>query len=163
MVPHMSTPDPRPAPPKDLDGRGVRIAIVRSRWHADIVDRLHAGARKTLDDLGVTDVEVHSVPGCFEIPLAVKVIVESRTVDAVICLGAIVREEGVGDDIVSRECARGVQNVQRATGVPVAYGVLSVSSHDEALADSSEDGGHNAGADAASVAVEMARLVQRYH
>ena len=159
----MSSPESRPAPPNDLDGHGLRIAIVRSRWHGDIVDRLHAGTRQALTDLGVTDVEVHSVPGCFEMPLAVKVIVESRTADAVICLGAVIREMGTGDDIVSRECARGVQNVQRATGVPVAYGVLSVSSRDEALAASSDDGGYNAGEDAASVAVEMARLVQRYH
>ncbi len=158
MVPAMATPSSRPTPPDDLDGRGVRVAIVRSRWHGDIVDRLHNGARQALDDLGVTDVEVHSVPGCFEIPLAVKVIVESRTVDAVICLGAVIRENQAADDIVSRECARGVQNVQRATGVPVAYGVLSVSSYDEALTASSD-----AGEDAASVAVEMARLVQRYH
>jgi 6,7-dimethyl-8-ribityllumazine synthase len=162
----MATPDSRPARPNDLDGHGVRVAIVRSRWHGDIVDRLHAGTRQVLDDLGVTDVEVHSVPGCFEIPLAVKVIVESRTADAVICLGAVIRENEAADDIVSRECARGVQNVQRETGVPVAYGVLSVSSYDEALAASSEGGaggGYNAGEDAAWVAVEMARLVQRYH
>ncbi len=110
----------------------------------------------------MTDVEVHSVPGCFEIPLAVKVIVESRTVDAVICLGAVIHG-GVADDIVTRECARGVQNVQRATGVPVAFGVVSVDSHEAALAESDLDGGYNVGEDAAYAAVEMARLVQRYH
>lgn len=138
------------------------MAVVRSRWHPDIIDRLAEGSDRVLAQLGVTDVEVHSVPGCFEMPLAVKVIVESRTVDAVICLGAVIHH-GVTDDIVTRECARGIQNVQRATGVPVAFGVLSVESHGAALAASDSAGGYNAGEDAAYVAVEMAQLVQRYH
>lgn len=158
----MTSHDQRPAPPTDLDGEGLRVAIVRSRWHPDIIDRLAEGTNRVLAQLGVTDVEVHSVPGCFEIPLAVKVIVESRTVDAVICLGAVIHH-GMADDIVTRECARGVQNVQRATGVPVAFGVLSVESHNAALAASDAEGGYNAGEEAAYVAVEMAQLVQRYH
>lgn len=115
-----------------------------------------------LDGLDVRGVEEHTVPGCFEIPLAVKVIVESRTVDALICLGAVILGEDE-EDIISRECARGVQNVQRVTGVPVAFGVLSTRTHSAALAKSSEDGGYNLGEEAANVAVEMARIVQRYH
>jgi 6,7-dimethyl-8-ribityllumazine synthase len=158
----MTSHDQRPAPPTDLDGEGLRVAIVRSRWHPDVIDRLAEGTNRVLTQLGVTDVEVHSVPGCFEIPLAVKVIVESRTVDAVICLGTVIHH-GMADDIVTRECARGVQNVQRATGVPVAFGVLSVDTHNAALAASDAEGGYNAGEEAAYVAVEMARLVQRYH
>lgn len=158
----MTSHDQRPVPPSDLDGEGLRVAIVRARWHPDIIERLAGGTDRVLAALGVSDVEVHSVPGCFEIPLAVKVIVESRTVDAVICLGAVIHH-GTTDDIVTRECARGVQDVQRATGVPVAYGVLSVDSHDAALAASDSEGGYNAGEDAAYVAVEMAQLVQRYH
>lgn len=158
MAPH----DHRPSPPNDLDGEGLRIAVVRARWHPTIVERLSKGAHRVLDELSVHDVEEHSVPGCFEIPLAVKVIVESRTVDAVICLGAVI-QDATQDDVVTRECARGVQNVQRATGVPVAFGVLSAASHAAALEQSSADGGYNVGEDAAHVAVEMARLVQRYH
>ena len=158
MAPH----DHRPSPPKDLDGEGLRIAVVRARWHPTIVERLSQGAHRILEELSVHDVEEHTVPGCFEIPLAVKVIVESRTVDAVICLGAVIHGDD-DEDIISRECARGVQNVQRATGVPVAFGVLSTTSHGAALAKSSDDGGYNVGEDAAYVAVEMAQLVQRYH
>ncbi len=160
MAPHHH----RPAPPKDLDGEGLRVAIVRSRWHSAIVDRLASGTKQALDALSVTDVEVHSVPGCFEIPLAVKVIVESRTVDVVICLGAVIHGVAASDDMLTRECARGIQNVQQATGVPVAFGVLSVDSHQAALEASSIDGtGYNVGEDAGYAAVEMARLVQRYH
>ena len=158
MAPH----DHRPAPPVDLDGEGLRVAIVRARWHPTIVERLASGAKRVLEDLGVRGTEEHTVPGCFEIPLAVKAIVESRTVDAVICLGAVIVGEGE-EDIISRECARGVQSVQRATGVPVAFGVLSTHNHHAAMAKSAEDGGYNVGEDAAYVAVEMARLVQRYH
>lgn len=158
MAPH----DHRPSPPPGLEGEDLRIAIVRARWHPTIVERLAAGTKRALAELSVTDVEEHSVPGCFEIPLAVKVIVESRTVDAVICLGAVITPPG-GEDIVSRECARGVQNVEFSSGVPVAFGVLSTDSHRAAMAESSDDGGYNAGEDAANVAVEMARLVQRYH
>lgn len=162
MVPSMAPNDHRPSPPAGLDGEGLRIAIVRARWHPTIVERLASGAKRVLAELDVRGVEEHSVPGCFEIPLAVKVIVESRTVDAVICLGAVILGEEE-EDIVSRECARGVQNVQRATGVPVAFGVLSTRTHSAALAKSSDEGGYNVGEDAAYVAVEMAELVQRYH
>ena len=158
MAPH----DHRPSPPDGLDGEGLRVAIVRARWHPTIVERLAAGAKRVLDELEVRGVEEHTVPGCFEIPLAVKAIVESRTVDVVICLGAVITGEDE-EDIISHECARGVQNVQRATGVPVAFGVLSTRSHGPAMAKSSDDGGYNLGEDAAYVAVEMARLVQRYH
>ncbi len=162
MVPAMAPNDHRPSPRDDLEGEGLRIAIVRARWHPTIVERLAAGTQRALAALDVTDVEEHSVPGCFEIPLAVKVIVESRTVDAVICLGSVITPTGT-EDIISRECARGVQNVQRTTGVPVAFGVLTVDSHAAAMASSSDEGGYNIGEDAANVAVEMARLVQRYH
>lgn len=158
MAPH----DHRPAPTVDLDGDGLRVAIVRARWHPTIVERLASGAKRVLEDLGVRGTEEHTVPGCFEIPLAVKAIVESRTVDAVICLGAVIHGEGE-EDIISRECARGVQNVQRATGVPVAFGVLSTHTHNAAMGKSSDDGGYNVGEDAAYVAVEMAQLVRRYH
>ncbi len=158
MAPH----DHRPSPPAGLEGEGLRIAIVRARWHPTIVERLASGARRALDELDVRGVEEHTVPGCFEIPLAVKVIVESRTLDALICLGAVILGEGE-EDIISRECARGVQNVQRATGVPVTFGVVSTRTHSAALAKSSDEGGYNAGEDAAYTAVEMSRLVQRYH
>ena len=120
----MAPQDHRPAPPADLDGERLRVAIVRARWHPTIVERLASGAKHVLDNLGVRGVEEHSVPGCFEIPLAVKAIVESRTVDAVICLGAVILGENE-EDIISRECARGIQSVQRATGVPVAFGIWS--------------------------------------
>ena len=110
----------------------------------------------------VTDVEAHSVPGCFEIPLAAKVIALSRTVDAIICIGAVIRGETTHYEIVSEECARGVQSVQIETGVPVAFGVLTVENEEQALARSRGAGEHNVGEEAANVAVEMAHLVRRW-
>lgn len=112
--------------------------------------------------MGVTDVEEHSVPGCFEIPLAAKVISESRTVDGIVCVGAVIRGETTHYEIVSEECARGVQRVQLDTGVPVAFGVVTVENEAQALARSEGPGGHNVGEEAALVAVEMAVLVSRW-
>ncbi len=127
-----------------------------------IVDRLVAGARRAVESVGAIAVE-SSAPGSFELPFATQVLARSGTVDAIVALGAVVRGETTHYEIVSTECARGVQNVQRTTGVPVAFGVLTVENEDQALARSEGPGGHNVGEEAAQVAVEMARLVQRYH
>jgi len=158
----MASGDERAAALTELDGENLRVAVVRARWNYEIVKRLAAGVTRGLGELGVKDVEEHSVPGCFEIPLAAKVIAESRTADAIVCIGAVVRGETTHYEIVSESCAAGVQQVQLETGVPVAFGVLSVESEAQALARSQGPGEHNVGYDAAVVAVEMARLVQRW-
>jgi 6,7-dimethyl-8-ribityllumazine synthase len=158
----MASGDERARVPDDLSGHGLSIAIIRSRWNAGIVERLVAGVHRALRSMGVTDIEEHSVPGCFEIPLAAKVISESRTVDGIVCVGAVIRGETTHYEIVSEECARGVQRVQLDTGVPVAFGVVTVENEAQALARSEGPGGHNVGEEAALVAVEMAVLVSRW-
>jgi 6,7-dimethyl-8-ribityllumazine synthase len=150
--------------PSDLDGRGLRIGLVQARWNAHVVDRLVEGARRGLDAAGVArdDVVAVSVPGSFEIPFGARALATSGRVDAVICVGAVIRGETTHYDIVAGECASGVQHVQLATGVPVAFGVLTTEDEAQALARSEGPGGHNVGEEAALVAVEMAHLAQAH-
>ena len=100
----------------------------------------------------------HSVPGSLEIPLAAKLLAASGQVDGVVCIGAVIRGETTHYDLVSEECARGVQRAQLDTGVPVLFGVLTVENEAQAEARSEGPGGHNVGEEAAIGAVEMARL-----
>jgi 6,7-dimethyl-8-ribityllumazine synthase len=154
----------RAGAPDGLDGAGLRIGVVRARWNAGIVDRLADGVGRGLKALGVVpdDVVEVSVPGSFEIPFGARALATSGRVDAVVCIGAVVRGETTHYDIVAGECAAGVQQVQLTTGVPVAFGVLTTEDEAQALARSEGPGGHNVGEEAATVAVEMARIAERY-
>jgi 6,7-dimethyl-8-ribityllumazine synthase len=160
----MAEASARAGAPDGLDGAGLRIGVVRARWNSGIVDRLADGVERGLKDLGVAadDVVEVSVPGSFEIPFGARALATSGRVDAVICIGAVVRGETTHYDIVAGECAHGVQQVQLTTGVPVAFGVLTTEDEGQALARSEGPGGHNVGEEAAAVAVEMARVVERF-
>lgn len=154
----------RAATPEGIDGAGLRVGVVRARWNAHIVDRLAQGVERGLKALGVAadDVIDVPVPGSFEIPFGARALATSGRVDAVICIGAVIRGETTHYDIVAGECAAGVQQVQLTTGVPVAFGVLTTEDDAQALARSEGPGGHNVGEEAAAVAVEMARVARRY-
>lgn len=148
--------------PAGLDGKGLRIGIVRARWNEPIVERLSDGVRRGLRELGVDAADIHevSVPGSFEVPFGARVLCVSGAVDAVVCIGAVIRGETTHYDLVAGECAGGVQQVQLSTGVPVAFGVLTTEDEAQARARSEGPGGHNVGEEAAWVAVEMARLAE---
>jgi 6,7-dimethyl-8-ribityllumazine synthase len=160
----MTHDDAKAGAPKNLDGSGLRIGVVRARWNPEIVDRLLAGVRRGLAALGVADDDVVdvTVPGSFELPMGARILAHSGSVDAVICLGSVIRGETTHYELVAGESAAGIQHVQLDTGVPVAFGVLTTEDVDQALARSEGPGGHNVGEDAAMVAVEMARLAQRF-
>jgi 6,7-dimethyl-8-ribityllumazine synthase len=160
----MSSEHARAGAPAGLDGKGLRIGLVRARWNTPIVDRLADGVHRGLRDLGVVDDDVVelSVPGSFEIPFGARVLASSGRVDAVVCIGAVLRGETTHYDLVAGECARGVQQVQLSTGVPVAFGVLTTEDEDQALARSEGPGGHNVGEEATWVAVEMASHVRTF-
>lgn len=141
------------------NGVGLRIGIACSRFNGSITWRLLEGALAGLDECGVErkDVKVAWAPGAFELPLVAKVLATHGAVDAVICLGAVIRGETGHYDLVAGECAAGVQRVQLDTGVPVAFGVLTT----ENLAQAEErsvPGPANKGREAALTAVEMFRL-----
>jgi 6,7-dimethyl-8-ribityllumazine synthase len=155
--------DKRAALPAGLDGTGLRIGVVRARWNAHIVDRLAEGVGRGLAGLGVdpADVVDVTVPGSFELPMGARILAASGRVDAVICLGSVIRGETSHYDLVAGEAAAGIQQVQLDSGVPVAFGILATEDEAQALARSEPAGGQNVGEDAALVAVEMARLAQQ--
>lgn len=156
----MASGDERAPAESDLQGEGLRVGIISARWNQLIVQRLNTGAERGLASLGVTDITHLTVPGCFELPLAAQVLALSNTVDAIICTGAVIRGETTHYELVASECGRGIQDVQLKTGVPVAFGVLTVENADQAMARSQGPGEHNVGEESALVAVEMARLIQ---
>lgn len=158
----MASGDQRAPTPSGLTGTGLTIGVVRARWNDEIVGRLADGVARGLTELNVTRTVEAEVPGCFELPLAAKYLAESGEIDAVVCIGAVIRGETTHYELVAGECARGIQNVQLATGVPVLFGVLTVENGEQAAARSRGPGGHNVGEEAAVAAVEMARLSQRW-
>jgi len=152
------------APSPGVSGVGLRVGVVRARWNSHIVDRLAEGVGRGLAALGVdpADVVDESVPGSFELPMGARILAKSGRVDAVICLGSVIRGETSHYELVAGESAAGIQQVQLSTGVPVAFGILTTEDEAQALARSEGPGGHNVGEDAAVVAVEMARLAERH-
>jgi 6,7-dimethyl-8-ribityllumazine synthase len=145
-----------------LDGSGLQIAVLCGRFNDLITNRLLDGVRRGLRSAGVADgdVLVAWVPGAFELPFAAKVHAESGAFDAVIVLGAVIRGETTHYEIVSGECARGVQDVQLSSGVPVLFGVLTTEDLDQALARSEDAGGHNVGEECGLGAVEVVGLLR---
>jgi 6,7-dimethyl-8-ribityllumazine synthase len=112
----------------------VRIALAVARFYEDLATRLVDGARAGLGDGGVTDIDEFDVPGAYELPMAAKLVAQTGRYAAVICLGAVIRGETDHYDYVCGEAARGIQDVQLETGVPCAFGVLTVDTPEQALA-----------------------------
>lgn len=146
----------------NLNGDGKSLAIVSARFNHYIVDSLVTGALDVLERHGVDTTKVPNVkvPGCFEIPLVAKRLAESGRYDAIIALGAVIRGATPHFDYVAGECASGLQRVSLETGVPVAFGVLTTNTIEEAIERAGTKAG-NKGADAAVTALEMADLLQQ--
>jgi 6,7-dimethyl-8-ribityllumazine synthase len=134
----------------------MRFAIVVGRFYDDLADRRVEGATRVFEDAG-GEVEVHDVPGAFELPLAAKYCAESGSYDGVACLGAVIRGETSHYDHVCNEAAAGISRVQLDTGVPCALGVLTVENMEQALARTG-DGKRHQGEDAAHAVLRMAEL-----
>jgi 6,7-dimethyl-8-ribityllumazine synthase len=151
------------APPPVLDGTGLRVAIVAARFNSHVTLRLLGGARRGLAEAGVADddITVVWVPGSFEIPVAAQALAASH--DAVICLGCVIRGETAHFEHVAGQAAAGIMRVGLDTGKPIVFGVLTTETLDQALDRSLPDpGAHNAGADGAAVAVEMAAVLRAH-
>jgi len=148
--------------PDSFDGSELNIGIVCARFNDHIVSELLAGALRGLKRCKVdsTNIETVWVPGAFEIPLAAITLADSGNFDAVITLGAVIRGDTAHFEFVAGECARGIQNAQLETGVPVMFGVLTVDNNQQAV-DRSGPGIDNKGDEAAVGAVEMALLVNQ--
>ena len=106
---------------------GKKFAIVNARFYGELADWLVDGARRGLRACGVDDdaVTVVGVPGCFELPLAARKLIEHEGFDGIVALGIVVRGETPHFDFVAGECARGIMDVQLATGVPIGFGILT--------------------------------------
>jgi 6,7-dimethyl-8-ribityllumazine synthase len=145
-----------------VDGAGMRIGIVCSRFNDLVTERLLTGATDALGRHGVAeqDVMLAWVPGALEIPLVAKRLASSGEVDAVICLGAVIRGATGHYDVVATQCAAGAQRAQLDTGVPVVFGVLTTDTIEQALERAGAKLG-NKGAEAAATAIEMVDLLRR--
>jgi 6,7-dimethyl-8-ribityllumazine synthase len=134
---------------------GPLYAIVVARFYEDLAERLVSGAREVFEDAGGS-VEVHDVPGAFELPLAARLCAESGRYAGVACLGAVIRGETDHYEYVCAEAARGIAQVGLDTTVPCSFGVLTVDSMEQALARVGEK--RHQGADAARAVLRMAEL-----
>jgi 6,7-dimethyl-8-ribityllumazine synthase len=139
----------------NLDGEGLRIGIVQARFNEPVCNGLADACVEELDRLGVTgeDVLLVTVPGALEIPLALQKLAESGQFDALIALGAVIRGETYHFELVSNESASGISRTGLDFGIPVANGVLTTDTDEQAVARMTEKG-----RDAGRVAVEMANL-----
>jgi 6,7-dimethyl-8-ribityllumazine synthase len=137
----------------------AKIAIAAARFNARIVDELIAGCRARLIELKMTadQIELHRVPGAFELPLAAKLLADTGRFSAVICLGAVVRGDTPHFEYIAGECARGIQNVALATSIPIIFGVLTTNTEVQARERIGGAHGH-AGERAAEAAMEMIAL-----
>ena len=153
--------EPYPAQPAEPAASGHLYAACVGRFYEDLARRLVAGAQTVFADAGAS-LEVHEVPGAFELPLAAKYCADSGRYAGVACLGAVIRGETDHYDYVCAEAASGIARVSLDTGVPCAFGVLTVENMDQALARAG-GGKRHQGEDAARAVLRMAELRRTLH
>ena len=141
-----------------LDGKGLRIGIVLSRFNQDVGEGLLSACTAALAKQGVraSDLLIVSVPGALEVPLALQKLANTGKYDALVALGAVIRGDTYHFEVVANESASGITTVALDSGVPVANGILTTNDEDEALARMSQKG-----ADCAAAAIEMANLMKK--
>lgn len=145
----------------DLNGEALRVGIVRSRFNERIGVAMLEACRKRLAELRVTALTVVSVPGALEAPLALQRLAGTEKYDALIALGAVIRGETHHFEVVANESASGLMQVQLDSGIPVANGILTTDTEEQASSRAAQKG-----KDCAEVAVEMAnalRAIERHH
>ena len=157
----MNEPKPNQMIEGALRAEGLRFAIVASRWNDLIVSRLVGGAQEALRRLGANENHTVTVrvPGSFEIPLVAKKLAMSGKYDAIICVGAIIRGETPHYDYLAADVTKGISAVALETGVPMAYGVITADTVEQALDRAGVKAG-NKGFEAAMTAIEMANLLK---
>jgi 6,7-dimethyl-8-ribityllumazine synthase len=153
-------PDPAPGPLPSA--AGFRFAVVVSRFNVAITDKLRDGAAAALTEAGAAggDVDIVSVPGAFEIPQAARAVAETGRYDAVVCLGCVIRGATAHFEYIADSVAHGIQQASGDTGVPMAFGVLTTDTWEQAE-ERAVEGRENKGFEAAAAAIEMAVLFRR--
>jgi 6,7-dimethyl-8-ribityllumazine synthase len=144
-----------------LSASGLRFAIIVSRFNSFITDRLLGGAMDALSRSGANldEVDLVKVPGSWEVPIVAGELARQKRHDAIICLAAVIRGETPHFDYVASEAAKGIAQVSAATGIPVAFGVLTTNTLEQAIDRAGAKSG-NKGFDAAMTAIEMANLMK---
>src|SRR5436190_10592504 len=144
-----------------VDTRGLRVATVVARFNQHVTSLLEDGAAETLGAQGIVgdDAPVFRVPGAFELPVVAKRLAESGEWDAVICLGAVIRGDTPHFEYVAGECAAGLASLTAETGTPIAFGILTTNTVEQAIDRAGAKSG-NKGFDAAMTAIEMANLLK---
>ena len=147
---------------KGVEAKGLKVAIIISRFNDFITKKLHDGAVDSLVRHGASekDIEVIKVPGAFELPLAAKIVAAKKKHDAIICLGTVIRGATPHFDYVAGEAAKGIAMASMETGMPIAFGVLTTDTIEQAVERAGSKSG-NKGWDAAMVAIEMAQLFKK--
>ncbi len=142
-----------------LRGAGLRVAVVVSRFNADVTERLLEGARACLAEHGVAaeDVDVYRVPGAWELPQVSARVVALKRHDAVVALGCVIRGETAHFEYVAGEASRGLGAVARASGIPVVFGVLTTDTRAQAMARAA-DGPANKGYEVTLAALDLVAL-----
>jgi 6,7-dimethyl-8-ribityllumazine synthase len=148
------------SPPATLSAAGLRLAVVVSRFNSFVTDRLREGALDAIAKAGGTLAEgdVIQIPGAWEFPVTVRALAH-RGYDAIICLGAVIRGDTPHFDYVAGEAARGIADASAASGVPMAFGILTTNTVEQATDRAGGKHG-NKGYDAAMTAIEMALLLR---
>ena len=151
-----------PAIEGNLDASGLKIAIIVARFNSFITEPLLAGAYDTLTRSGCKPeaIEIIRVPGAWELPIVVKIVSEQHRHDAIIALGAVIRGDTPHFDYVAAQAAHGIGRIPLDTGIPVAFGVLTTNTVEQAIDRAGAKSG-NKGSDAAMTAIEMANLLRR--
>lgn len=156
-------PERAPQHPKaiegELDARGKRFGIVVSRFNSFITERLLQGALDALRRAGAKDdsIEILRVPGAYEIPAAARMLAKTGRFDAIVCIGCLIRGETLHYEVIANECTRGIGQSAQETGVPHAFGVLTVDNLEQAIDRAGLKAG-NKGFEAGLAAVEMASI-----
>lgn len=147
-------------PPAPLaDASRLRIGIIVARFNAFVTDRLRDGAVAALREAGTAEsaIEIFSVPGAFEIPQAARAVAETGRFDAIVCLGCLIRGETPHFEYIASAAAHGITAAAADTGVPMAFGVLTTNTREQAV-ERAGAGPDNKGREAAAAAIEMATL-----
>ena len=145
----------------NLSAKGLKFALIVSRFNDFISDRLQGGAVDTLLRSGAADadIDIFKVPGAFEMPLVASKVASNGSHDAILCLGAVIRGATAHFDYVAGEAAKGIARVSTDSGVPVAFGIITADNLEQAIERAGTKSG-NKGRDAALTAIEMATLLK---
>ena len=143
------------------DGTGLRVGVVIARYNAFITERLHAGALAALRECGVADdrITLVRVPGAFELPLAARALAARGGIDAIVCLGAVIRGGTPHFEYVSQAATDGLRTVMLEFGIPIGFGVLTTNTVEQAV-ERSDEGAGNKGAEAVRTAIEMTQVLR---